>query len=85
MLQRESCQASQPVNLRLAFQLSQTANQPLKVQLKRKHWAGEGTEAATASKRCTEIFERQVGHGPAALAGPRGRGARPVCRPPCRG
>lgn len=42
--------------------LPQTAYQPLKVQLKRKHWAGEGSEAATASKRCTEIFERQVGN-----------------------
>ena len=36
------------------------AYQPLKVQLKRKHWAGEGSEAASASKRCTEIFNRQV-------------------------
>ncbi|PRW56537.1 hypothetical protein C2E21_4835 [Chlorella sorokiniana] len=51
-----------------APRLGETAYQPLKVQLKRKHWAGEGTEAATASKRCTEIFERQMATARAAAA-----------------
>ena len=44
------------------------AKQPLKVQLKRKHWAGEGTEQGGASKRCTQIFERQMATARAAAA-----------------
>jgi hypothetical protein len=44
------------------------AKQPLKVQLKRKHWAGEGTEQGVASKRCTQIFERQMATARAAAA-----------------
>lgn len=56
-----------PTPYRSPSHLLQTAHQPLKVQLKRKHWAGEGAEAATASKRCTAIFERQVGRGGCCL------------------
>ena len=44
------------------------AKQPLKVQLKRKHWAGEGTEQGVASRRCTQIFERQMAAARAAAA-----------------
>ena len=50
----------------------ETASAPLKVQLKRKHWAGaaEGTtEAQAASRRCTQIFERQMAVARAAAAG----------------
>ncbi len=44
------------------------AYQPLKVQLKRRHWAGEGEQAASASKRCTEIFKRQMAEAARAAA-----------------
>ena len=37
-------------------------------QAKRKHWAGEGTEQGVASRRCTQIFERQMAAARAAAA-----------------
>ncbi|KAL4427955.1 hypothetical protein ABPG75_002044 [Micractinium tetrahymenae] len=44
------------------------AHQPLKVQLKRRHWAGDGEQVASASKRCTEIFKRQMAEAARAAA-----------------
>ncbi|KAI7837298.1 hypothetical protein COHA_008912 [Chlorella ohadii] len=66
LTEKEAAQAARTAAT--APRLGETAYQPLKVQLKRKHWAGEGAEAATASKRCTEIFERQMATARAAAA-----------------
>lgn len=55
------------------------AYQPLKVQLKRKHWAGEGAEEASRS-RLTQLFDRQMSQARAAAAAAeaaRDDGARP--------
>lgn len=58
MTEGEAALAAQAAASRPAF--GEQAHAPLKVQLKRKHWAGEGTEKQAASRRCTAIFERQM-------------------------